>query len=291
MPEWEAEIESIYARFRRFDLSQVAAAATTIYEMKMRVSLLTDFYDQEKRSLAQWTSALSNDGLVDMVRLAPKFLNPIGEHKDVVDAIARGIQYAEDDIAKTMKVGVTNSALVSLFTSKVSASALSGYRSDKERYSLLAREMPRAEAAFRLLREVYSESSKYSYQAAKLRDHLALAAEKKAAIERFEAKHGKAFAKAAAADHQTRGRATSLKRLVKKTQDCPYCGSDLGGNPHLDHIYPVSKGGLSIVENLIWCCSVCNSTKTDKGLMQFLLERRVPIDKTLARLHSLGKHV
>ena len=89
----------------------------------------------------------------------------------------------------------------------------------------------------------------------------------------------------------TRGRASSLKRLVDKTKDCPYCGSDLGLDAHLDHIYPVSKGGLSIVENLVWCCSACNTTKTDEGLMQFLKVRGFSVDLTLSKLHALGKHV
>ncbi|MBS0151006.1 MAG: HNH endonuclease [Nitrospira sp.] len=118
-----------------------------------------------------------------------------------------------------------------------------------------------------------------------------LAKEKQAAIERFETKHGKAFAKAAAADGQTRMRATSLKRLVKKTPDCPYCGAVLGTDPHLDHIYPLAKGGLSIVINLVWCCSACNSLKADNGLVQFLMERGLPIEPVLSRLHSLGKHI
>jgi len=92
-------------------------------------------------------------------------------------------------------------------------------------------------------------------------------------------------------DNQTRGRAASIKCLVKKTKDCPYCGADLGADPHMDHIYPVSKGGLSIIENLVWCCSSCNSLKADKGLVQFLKVRGVHIEQVISRLHSLGKHV
>ena len=116
-------------------------------------------------------------------------------------------------------------------------------------------------------------------------------AQKKADIMRFETQHENTFAKAAAADNHTRRRAKSIKPQVEKTSDCPYCGCDLGATPHLDHIYPVSKGGLSIVENLVWCCAKCNSIKTNIGLTQFLRIQGLPIEPILSRLHSLGKHV
>ena len=92
-------------------------------------------------------------------------------------------------------------------------------------------------------------------------------------------------------DIKTRQRASTVKVLVGKTKDCPYCGLSMGISPHLDHIYPVAKGGLSIIENLIWCCSTCNSIKSNKGLIQFLREKNIPIDETIQKLHLMGKHV
>jgi 5-methylcytosine-specific restriction endonuclease McrA len=178
-----------------------------------------------------------------------------------------------------------------MFTSKVDVDTVRRCEQQKAEYLAYSREISRIKDALQLLAEVRSESREYASRMSQIEGRLALAEEKRGAIERFEAKHGKAFAKAAAVDNQTRSRATSLKRLVKKTKDCPYCGGDLGIDPHLDHIYPVSKGGLSIVENLVWCCCACNAVKADKGLMQFLKERSLSIERTLSQLHSLGKHV
>ena len=41
---------------------------------------------------------------------------------------------------------------------------------------------------------------------------------------------------------------------------CRYCGTP---NPpfHLDHVYPVSKGGETSVANLVTACRKCNSSK------------------------------
>ena len=59
------------------------------------------------------------------------------------------------------------------------------------------------------------------------------------------------MARAAAADQKVRAEIGSFRNLVSKTENCPYCGGKLGENPHLDHIYPVSKGGLNSEENLV----------------------------------------
>ncbi len=155
----------------------------------------------------------------------------------------------------------------------------------------MAEEIPKIEAATKLLDEVHAISIDYWHRRRQICARLELAKTKKDAIERYEKKNGNVFAKAAAVDKKTRNRASSLRRLVEKTEYCPYCGGNLGSEPHLDHIYPVSKGGLSIVENLIWCCSVCNAAKTDKGLIQFLKEQGYQIDDVLLQLHALGKHV
>lgn len=44
---------------------------------------------------------------------------------------------------------------------------------------------------------------------------------------------------------------------------CRYCGSK---NPpfHLDHVYPVSKGGETSIDNLVLACRKCNSEKSAK---------------------------
>ena len=52
--------------------------------------------------------------------------------------------------------------------------------------------------------------------------------------------------------------------------NCPYSAKPLGDEKHADHIDPVSKGGLSTVENMVLVCSDCNLNKHDKTLREFI---------------------
>lgn len=291
IPEWEAELESIRNHFRQYSLSEIASAADLIHGFFIDRS---PYHDQSEdiKSLEKWKNALSIDNLIWMSKdwRAPNFLRKMGD-RNIAEEIQSNLKQTECTLAESKTKGVTDSIWVSVFTSRVHAEQVQRMEQQKSYYLALSQKIPRIEDALKLLAEVHSQSHKYATRMSQIQSQLLLAEEKKEALERFDAKHGKAFAKAAAADNQTRSRATSLKRIVKKTKDCPYCGAELGANPHLDHIYPVSKGGLSIVENLVWCCATCNGLKNDKGLMQFLKERGASIEQTLTRLHSIGKHV
>jgi HNH endonuclease len=64
---------------------------------------------------------------------------------------------------------------------------------------------------------------------------------------------------------------TSTLRNLIKTRDnhtCRYCSVSLAAEPHLllevDHVIPLSKGGLSTLENLQTLCWRCNRTKSNK---------------------------
>ncbi len=82
--------------------------------------------------------------------------------------------------------------------------------------------------------------------------------------------------KALAAAHigKSRQRAATIKNGLLEQLDllsyCPYCGNDIGDTPHADHIYPVSRGGLSTADNMIYVCRKCNSKKSDKTLIEFI---------------------
>ena len=68
---------------------------------------------------------------------------------------------------------------------------------------------------------------------------------------------------------------------------CPYCGLDLDEIPHADHIYPISKGGLSVKENMIYVCIQCNLRKGGMTLREFILKtsmNRVFIEENLDKL-------
>jgi 5-methylcytosine-specific restriction endonuclease McrA len=69
--------------------------------------------------------------------------------------------------------------------------------------------------------------------------------------------------------------------------NCPYCGSPYGDEPHADHIYAVSKGGMSVFVNMVIICSTCNLRKGPKTLREFIVAcglDRVMIEATLERL-------
>ena len=99
------------------------------------------------------------------------------------------------------------------------------------------------------------------------------------------------LAKAARVDEKIRAEAPTFRKSVNKTELCPYCSSAIGSRPHLDHIYPVSKGGLNLEENLIYCCQSCNSKKSDKSLRQFCIENNLSYLEVTDRLALLGKHI
>ncbi len=51
---------------------------------------------------------------------------------------------------------------------------------------------------------------------------------------------------------------------------CPYCGQPLGGHFHLDHVWPVSKGGPTTPDNVLPVCPSCNSSKKDTDPLEWL---------------------
>ena len=75
---------------------------------------------------------------------------------------------------------------------------------------------------------------------------------------------------------------------------CPYCGGDLGNfsgknAAHFEHIHPVSKGGLSTIENTVFICANCNTNKTNMTLNAFIMKFSMDRDAIFERLHLLGK--
>lgn len=62
----------------------------------------------------------------------------------------------------------------------------------------------------------------------------------------------------------------ALRRFVLRRDGyrCRYCGKFLwgrmGGEVHIDHIYPFSLGGLTVAENLAAACERCNLAKSDR---------------------------
>lgn len=54
-----------------------------------------------------------------------------------------------------------------------------------------------------------------------------------------------------------------IRRLITERDDrkCIYCGTPTNG---IDHVIPISEGGLTIPANGVCCCKSCNSKKYNK---------------------------
>ena len=54
-------------------------------------------------------------------------------------------------------------------------------------------------------------------------------------------------------------------------QACAYCGAQ--SRLSLDHLVPVSRGGLDSGDNLVWACRSCNSSKGACDLLEWYAKR------------------
>lgn len=110
--------------------------------------------------------------------------------------------------------------------------------------------------------------------------------------DRVAAKKRKAEAERAAvasALGKAREHADRVKRSLRMDHDCPYCGGELGKQPHADHIYPVSKGGRSVAANMVYVCATCNVNKGDMTLAAFIATYRLDREFIESRLQRLCK--
>lgn len=61
-------------------------------------------------------------------------------------------------------------------------------------------------------------------------------------------------------------RFSKKKVFVRDCYTCGYCGSTLKSETKtIDHVIPVSKGGKTKYNNVISCCTKCNSIKSDRS--------------------------
>lgn len=60
--------------------------------------------------------------------------------------------------------------------------------------------------------------------------------------------------------------------LLTKQQcyKCIYCGCDIKDHPTTDHLIPLSRGGKHSIDNIKICCMSCNSSKSNKTLIEWL---------------------
>jgi len=93
-----------------------------------------------------------------------------------------------------------------------------------------------------------------------------------------------------------RSKQTSAKRRLAGQLNtfnrCPYCTEKLTfERSHVDHIHPVSKGGVSEDYNLVLVCAPCNTSKGSKTLRAFCRDSELNFEVVVARLEQIGKEV
>ena len=89
--------------------------------------------------------------------------------------------------------------------------------------------------------------------------------------------------------NETRELARRVRMSFSLTDACPYCGKPIGNEARLDHIYPVSKGGLSVRFDLVFVCLECNQKKSDMTLAAFVKFCNLDREAIEIRLNQLGK--
>ena len=113
----------------------------------------------------------------------------------------------------------------------------------------------------------------------------------KTALQELQRERRTETTKAMARAHtgNTRELASTVKNQLELSPECPYCEDPLGDDPECDHIHPVSKGGLSIPENMVFVCKSCNRLKGRKKLIAFADETNLDLGEIVERLKALGK--
>ncbi len=86
------------------------------------------------------------------------------------------------------------------------------------------------------------------------------------------------------AERQRRHRAKVARNLTQGHSDqCAYCGEAANG---VDHVIPISKGGLDIESNLVRSCKRCNNHKNSQNLVAFLNDPTLPFNLSESSITS-----
>lgn len=63
-----------------------------------------------------------------------------------------------------------------------------------------------------------------------------------------------------------------LEEQFAEQQGCCYwCDDPLDSTKQLDHVVPISRGGLHVIENAVWACPPCNRQKHAKLVEEWFL--------------------
>ena len=79
-------------------------------------------------------------------------------------------------------------------------------------------------------------------------------------------------------------------RILNSRNDCLYCGAILDKeNRSLDHLEPLSKGGLHSTANLVVCCRTCNIKKRDATFDSWV--KRLPASRSKLAKRVYNKQI
>ena len=85
-----------------------------------------------------------------------------------------------------------------------------------------------------------------------------------------------------------------LRHLVKKHSQgmCHYCG-DYAPDGQADHVLPLSRGGTDSIDNLVWACKSCNSSKGNKTIEEWKQSKTISVEEEqqVLDLFESGKSV
>lgn len=66
------------------------------------------------------------------------------------------------------------------------------------------------------------------------------------------------------------------KEKIRITDTCWYCGCHVEANElTADHVFPRAKGGTNEMENIIFVCRSCNSSKGKRDLIEWMLDNKL----------------
>jgi len=173
------------------------------------------------------------------------------------------------------------------FDAKIAPSLIQKFRSEKALLDSDMSKMSQFIAGHKV--EIHYDEIDIDELESKLSEH-------RQKIESQKKKEQELKARAATSEQEKRQQAQAIRRRFEKQisilPNCPYCFEVLTmAGAHLDHIYPVSKGGTSREANLVLVCAQCNLTKKDMVLRQFIKQKNYSADEIYERLELLGKDV
>ena len=293
--ELEARLDEIERQFHIFDLKEIARLeayvsddGNMINQMYIRVGRSTS---KERlrisKDVSTWFSKLDYQSLMRIknTSLLRKELKTRG-----YDRTSR-YGYQIESLEQTKKEIKQRGYKLDFFSLKPSKEKHdSDLKSISDQVKYLSDSLANTPWELRLLNKILDVADKYSDEISQI-DREILSIKQSATKRNKEMLLAAKMAKAAAADEKVRVEISSFKVKNKKTKDCPYCAGPLGNIPHLDHIYPVSKGGLNLIENLVYCCETCNRAKSDKSLRQFCKEQGFDYLLVTDRLADMDKHI